>query len=168
MVKTYNFTPRVGQYQSTSSSGAKAKATYFCRTRKKAFTNLNIKNQPQNIIAQWDKVKQAVDEDCEKIIQQSNSNGNINESATAYVLDIQQQINKYAKNLQELKFKKVANANANAMDPEAGNNTLSVQNGNGNVNENVDPVSPTSVNRKRTQTRRRKQTRRRQQSRRQK
>ena len=162
MVKTYNFTPRVGQYQSTSSSGAKAKATYFCRTRKKAFTNLNIKNQPQNIIAQWDKVKQAVDEDCEKIIQQSNSNGNINESATAYVLDIQQQINKYAKNLQELKFKKVANANANAMDPEAGNNTLSVQNGNGNgnVNENVDPVSPTSVNRKRTHTRRRKQSRR--------
>ena len=162
MVKTYNFTPRVGQYQSTSSSGAKAKATYFCRTRKKAFTNLNIKNQPQNIIAQWDKVKQAVDEDCEKIIQQSNSNDNINESATAYVLDIQQQINKYAKNLQELKFKKVANANANAMDPEAGNNTLSVQNGNGNgnVNENVDPVSPTSVNRKRTHTRRRKQSRR--------
>jgi uncharacterized membrane protein len=164
MVKTYNFTPRVGQYQSTSSSGAKAKATYFCRTRKKAFTNLNIKNQPQNIIAQWDKVKQAVDEDCEKIIQQSNSNGNINESATAYVLDIQQQINKYAKNLQELKFNKVgnANANANAMDPEAGNNTLSVQNGNenGNVNENVDPVSPASVNRKRTHTRRRKQSRR--------
>ena len=101
MVETYNLkNTNTGKYKSIKNPVARGKAGIFCRTRQKAFDSLRLKNQTQNVKNQWKKVKDAVNEDCERIIKFTNGNGNYtNDFNLGYVLDIQNHIRRFDQNL---------------------------------------------------------------------
>lgn len=104
----YNFkNTNSGKYKTIKNPVARGKAGMFCRQKEKAFKNLNLRGQPMNVVEQWEKVKQAVDEDCERIIKFTNGNTSYeNDFNLGYVLDIQNQIGQYARNLNKLKTPK--------------------------------------------------------------
>ena len=101
MVETYNLkNTNTGKYKSIKNPVARGKAGLFCRTRQRAFNSLRLKNQTQNVKNQWKKVKDAVNEDCERIIKFTNGNGNYtNDFNLGYVLDIQNHIRRFDQNL---------------------------------------------------------------------
>ena len=101
MVETYNLkNTNTGKYKSIKNPVARGKAGIFCRTRQKAFDSLRLKNQTQNVKNQWKKVKDAVNEDCERIIKFTNGNSNYtNDFNLGYVLDIQNHIRRFDQNL---------------------------------------------------------------------
>ena len=101
MVETYNLkNTNTGKYKSIKNPVARGKAGIFCRTRQKAFDSLRLKNQTQNVKNQWKKVKDAVNEDCERIIKFTNGKGNYtNDFNLGYVLDIQNHIRRFDQNL---------------------------------------------------------------------
>ena len=101
MVETYNLkNTNTGKFKSIKNPVARGKAGIFCRTRQKAFDSLRLKNQTQNVKNQWKKVKDAVNEDCERIIKFTNGNGNYtNDFNLGYVLDIQNHIRRFDQNL---------------------------------------------------------------------
>ena len=101
MVETYNLkNTNTGKYKSIKNPVARGKAGLFCRTRQRAFNSLRLKNQTQNVKNQWKKVKDAVNEDCERIIKFTNGNSNYtNDFNLGYVLDIQNHIRRFDQNL---------------------------------------------------------------------
>jgi hypothetical protein len=101
MVETYNLkNTNTGKYKSIKNPVARGKAGIFCRTRQKAFNSLRLKNQTQNVKNQWKKVKEAVNEDCERIIKFTNGNTAYkNDFNLGYVLDIQNHIRRFDQNL---------------------------------------------------------------------
>jgi hypothetical protein len=101
MVETYNLkNTNTGKYKSIKNPVARGKAGIFCRTRQKAFNSLRLKNQTQNVKNQWRKVKEAVNEDCERIIKFTNGNTAYkNDFNLGYVLDIQNHIRRFDQNL---------------------------------------------------------------------
>jgi hypothetical protein len=101
MVETYNLkNTNTGKYKSIKNPVARGKAGLFCRTRQKAFNSLRLKNQTQNVKNQWRKVKEAVNEDCERIIKFTNGNTAYkNDFNLGYVLDIQNHIRRFDQNL---------------------------------------------------------------------
>ena len=101
MVETYNLkNTNTGKYKSIKNPVARGKAGIFCRTRQKAFNSLRLKNQTQNVKNQWKKVREAVNEDCERIIKFTNGNSNYtNDFNLGYVLDIQNHIRHFDENL---------------------------------------------------------------------
>ena len=101
MVETYNLkNTNTGRYKSIKNPVARGKAGLFCRTRQKAFNSLRLKNQTQNVKNQWRKVKEAVNEDCERIIKFTNGNTAYkNDFNLGYVLDIQNHIRRFDQNL---------------------------------------------------------------------
>lgn len=123
MVETYNLkNTNTGKYKSIKNPVARGKAGIFCRTRQKAFDSLRLKNQTQNVKNQWRKVKEAVNEDCERIIKFTNSNSNYtNDFNLGYVLDIQNHIRRFDQNLIAMnntrKMSKNSNSQANE-DPQ--------------------------------------------------
>jgi len=104
MVETYNLkNTNTGKYKSIKNPVARGKAGIFCRTRQKVFNSLRLKNQPQNVKNQWNKVKEAVNEDCERIIKFTNGNGKYtNDFNLGYVLDIQNHIRHFDENLKAM------------------------------------------------------------------
>jgi len=93
-----------GKYKTIKNPVARGKAGLFCRRKEKAFRNLNLTGQPKNVVEQWEKVKRAVDEDCERIIKFTNGNTSYtNDFNLGYVLDIQNHIDQYARNLNNMK-----------------------------------------------------------------
>ena len=101
MVETYNLkNTNTGKYKSIKNPVARGKAGIFCRTRQKAFNSLRLQNQTQNVKNQWRKVKEAVNEDCERIIKFTNGNTAYkNDFNLGYVLDIQNHIRRFDQNL---------------------------------------------------------------------
>jgi hypothetical protein len=101
MVETYNLkNTNTGRYKSIKNPVARGKAGLFCRTRQKAFNSLRLKNQTQNVKNQWRKVKEAVNEDCERIIKFTNGNTAYGiDFNLGYVLDIQNHIRRFDQNL---------------------------------------------------------------------
>jgi hypothetical protein len=110
MVETYNLkNTNTGRYKSIKNPVARGKAGLFCRGRQKAFNTLNLKNQNQNVLDQWQKVREAVNEDCEKIIKFTNGNTGYSNNSNinlGYVLDIQNHISQFTKNLTSTKTRK--------------------------------------------------------------
>jgi len=123
-METYNLkNTNTGKYKSIKNPVARGKAGLFCRTRKTAFNSLNLKNQNNNVKNQWKKVREAVNEDCEKIIKFTNGNGGYkNDFNLGYVLDIQNHIRRFDENLKAMKTKKVPNSQ-NSGDPQPLNNS---------------------------------------------
>ena len=123
-METYNLkNTNTGKYKSIKNPVARGKAGLFCRTRKTAFNSLNLKNQNNNVKNQWKKVREAVNEDCEKIIKFTNGNGGYkNDFNLGYVLDIQNHIRRFDENLKQMKTKKVPNLQ-NIGDPQPLNNS---------------------------------------------
>ena len=111
MVETYNLkNTNTGKYKSIKNPVARGKAGLFCRQKEKAFANLNLRGQPKNVVNQWEKVKRAVDEDCERIIKFTNGNTNYtNDFNLGYVLDIKNQIGQYDRNLKNMQTRKRKN-----------------------------------------------------------
>ena len=104
MVETYNLkNTNTGKYKSIKNPVARGKAGLFCRTRQKAFNSLRLKDQTQNVKNQGKKVKEAVNEDCERIIKFTNGNGKYtNDFNLGYVLDIQNHIRHFDENLKAM------------------------------------------------------------------
>jgi len=119
MVETYNLiNTNTGKYKSIKNPVARGKAGIFCRTRQKAFNSLRLKNQSQNVKNQWKKVKEAVNEDCERIIKFTNGNGKYtNDFNLGYVLDIQNHIRRFDENLNAMN-KTRKNSNQTNEDPQ--------------------------------------------------
>jgi len=119
MVETYNLVnTNTGKYKSIKNPVARGKAGIFCRTRQKAFNSLRLKNQTQNVKNQWKKVKEAVNEDCERIIKFTNGNGKYtNDFNLGYVLDIQNHIRRFDENLNAMN-KTRKNSNQTNEDPQ--------------------------------------------------
>jgi len=121
MVETYNLVnTNTGKYKSIKNPVARGKAGIFCRTRQKAFNSLRLQNQSQNVKNQWKKVREAVNEDCERIIQFTNGKNYTNDFNLGYVLDIQNHIRRFDQNLNALnknKTRKNSNTQANE-DPQ--------------------------------------------------
>jgi len=119
MVETYNLiNTNTGKYKSIKNPVARGKAGIFCRTRQKAFNSLRLKNQTQNVKNQWKKVKEAVNEDCERIIKFTNGNGKYtNDFNLGYVLDIQNHIRRFDENLNAMN-KTRKNSNQTNEDPQ--------------------------------------------------
>jgi len=122
-MEAYNLkNTNTGKYKSIKNPVARGKAGLFCRTRKAQFNSLNLKNQNNNVKNQWKKVREAVNADCEKIIKFTNGNGGYtNDINLGYVLDIQNHIRHFDKNLKAMKTKKVPNSQ-NSEDPQPLNN----------------------------------------------
>ena len=116
MVETYNLkNTNTGKYKSIKNPVARGKAGLFCRGRQKAFNSLRLKNQTQNVKNQWNKVKEAVNEDCERIIKFTNGNGNYtNDFNLGYVLDIQNHIRHFDKNLKAMNNTRKMSTNSEA------------------------------------------------------
>jgi hypothetical protein len=116
MVETYNLVnTNTGKYKSIKNPVARGKAGIFCRTRQKAFNSLRLKNQTQNVKNQWKKVKEAVNEDCERIIKFTNGNGKYtNDFNLGYVLDIQNHIRRFDQNLNAMNKTRKMSTNSEA------------------------------------------------------
>lgn len=111
MVETYNLkNTNTGKYKSIKNPVARGKAGMFCRTRKQAFNGLQLKNQSQNVKNQWNKVRKAVNDDCERIIKFTNGNGKYtNDFNLGYVLNIQNSIRLFDENLKAQTKKNIPN-----------------------------------------------------------
>ena len=120
MVETYNLkNTNTGKYKSIKNPVARGKAGLFCRTRQKAFNSLRLKNQTQNVKNQWNKVKEAVNEDCERIIKFTNGNGKYtNDFNLGYVLDIQNHIRHFDENLKAMNNTRKMSTNSNRQSNE--------------------------------------------------
>jgi hypothetical protein len=120
MVETYNLkNTNTGKYKSIKNPVARGKAGLFCRTRQKAFNSLRLKNQTQNVKNQWNKVKEAVNEDCERIIKFTNGNSNYtNDFNLGYVLDIQNHIRHFDENLKAMNNTRKMSTNSNRQSNE--------------------------------------------------
>ena len=116
MVETYNLkNTNTGKYKSIKNPVARGKAGIFCRTRQKAFNSLRLKNQTQNVKNQWRKVKEAVNEDCERIIKFTNGNTAYkNDFNLGYVLDIQNHIRRFDQNLSAMNNTRKMSKNSEA------------------------------------------------------
>jgi hypothetical protein len=116
MVETYNLkNTNTGKYKSIKNPVARGKAGIFCRTRQKAFDSLRLKNQTQNVKNQWKKVKEAVNEDCERIIKFTNGNTKYtNDFNLGYVLDIQNHIRRFDQNLNAMNKTRKMSTNSEA------------------------------------------------------
>ena len=116
MVETYNLkNTNTGKYKSIKNPVARGKAGLFCRTRQKAFDSLRLKNQTQNVKNQWKKVKEAVNEDCERIIKFTNGNTKYtNDFNLGYVLDIQNHIRRFDQNLNAMNKTRKMSTNSEA------------------------------------------------------
>jgi len=116
MVETYNLkNTNTGKYKSIKNPVARGKAGLFCRTRQRAFNSLRLKNQTQNIKNQWRKVKEAVNEDCERIIKFTNGNTKYtNDFNLGYVLDIQNHIRRFDQNLNAMNKTRKMSTNTEA------------------------------------------------------
>ena len=116
MVETYNLkNTNTGKYKSIKNPVARGKAGIFCRTRQKAFNSLRLKNQTQNVKNQWKKVKEAVNEDCERIIKFTNGNTAFtNDFNLGYVLDIQNHIRRFDENLSAMNKTRKMSKNSEA------------------------------------------------------
>lgn len=116
MVETYNLkNTNTGKYKSIKNPVARGKAGIFCRTRQKAFDSLRLKNQTQNVKNQWKKVKEAVNEDCERIIKFTNGNTKYtNDFNLGYVLDIQNHIRRFDQNLNAMNKTRKMSTNSQA------------------------------------------------------
>jgi hypothetical protein len=116
MVETYNLVnTNTGKYKSIKNPVARGKAGIFCRTRQKAFNSLRLKNQTQNVKNQWKKVKEAVNEDCERIIKFTNGNSKYtNDFNLGYVLDIQNHIRRFDQNLNAMNKTRKMSTNSEA------------------------------------------------------
>jgi len=116
MVETYNLkNTNTGKYKSIKNPVARGKAGLFCRTRQRAFNSLRLKNQTQNIKNQWRKVKEAVNEDCERIIKFTNGNTKYtNDFNLGYVLDIQNHIRRFDQNLNTMNKTRKMSTNSEA------------------------------------------------------
>ncbi len=116
MVETYNLkNTNTGKYKSIKNPVARGKAGIFCRTRQKAFNSLRLKNQTQNVKNQWKKVKEAVNEDCERIIKFTNGNTSYgNNFNLGYVLDIQNHIRRFDQNLSAMNKTRKMSTNSEA------------------------------------------------------
>lgn len=116
MVETYNLkNTNTGKYKSIKNPVARGKAGLFCRTRQRAFNSLRLKNQTQNIKNQWRKVKEAVNEDCERIIKFTNGNTKYtNDFNLGYVLDIQNHIRRFDQNLNAMNKTRKMSTNSEA------------------------------------------------------
>ena len=120
MVETYNLkNTNTGKYKSIKNPVARGKAGIFCRTRQKAFNSLRLKNQTQNVKNQWNKVKEAVNEDCERIIKFTNGNtAYANDFNLGYVLDIQNHIRRFDQNLNAMNKTRKMSKNSNRQSNE--------------------------------------------------
>ena len=120
MVETYNLkNTNTGRYKSIKNPVARGKAGLFCRTRQKAFNSLRLKNQTQNVKNQWRKVKEAVNEDCERIIKFTNGNTAYgNDFNLGYVLDIQNHIRRFDQNLTAMNNTRKMSKNSNRQSNE--------------------------------------------------
>jgi hypothetical protein len=116
MIETYNLkNTNTGKYKSIKNPVARGKAGLFCRTRQKAFDSLRLKNQTQNVKNQWRKVKEAVNEDCERIIKFTNGNTKYtNDFNLGYVLDIQNHIRRFDQNLNAMNKTRKMSTNSEA------------------------------------------------------
>jgi hypothetical protein len=116
MVETYNLkNTNTGKYKSIKNPVARGKAGLFCRTRQKAFNSLRLKDQTQNVKNQWKKVKEAVNEDCERIIKFTNGNTKYtNDFNLGYVLDIQNHIRRFDQNLNAMNKTRKMSTNSEA------------------------------------------------------
>ena len=116
MVETYNLkNTNTGKYKSIKNPVARGKAGLFCRTRQKAFNSLRLKDQTQNVKNQGKKVKEAVNEDCERIIKFTNGNTKYtNDFNLGYVLDIQNHIRRFDQNLNAMNKTRKMSTNSEA------------------------------------------------------
>jgi len=116
MVETYNLkNTNTGKYKSIKNPVARGKAGLFCRTRQRAFNSLRLKNQPQDVKNQWKNVKNAVNEDCERIIKFTNGNTKYtNDFNLGYVLDIQNHIRRFDQNLNAMNKTRKMSTNSEA------------------------------------------------------
>jgi len=116
MVETYNLkNTNTGKFKSIKNPVARGKAGLFCRTRQRAFNSLRLKNQPQDVKNQWKNVKNAVNEDCERIIKFTNGNTKYtNDFNLGYVLDIQNHIRRFDQNLNAMNKTRKMSTNSEA------------------------------------------------------
>ena len=130
-METYNLkNTNTGKYKSIKNPVARGKTGLFCRTRQKAFNNLNLKNQTNNVKNQWKKVREAVNADCEKIIKFTNGNGGYtNDINLGYVLDIQNHIQQFDENLKAMKNTRKVSSSQNSADPQPLSNSNNGNNG---------------------------------------